>query len=271
MMLLDLVCFDCLMEQVNKGVPTSNGGEPIQTPYEEVNNSGIYTVNCGKGHTSKAVIENINFEILFEYGLNAIVDGYYREAVSSLTASMERYFEFFIKVVLRASKMDFATIDKVWKSVSNQSERQLGAYIFLYSQTFGEEPLLLNANKDVPVRNGVIHKGNISSKKEAIDFGNTLLTLIETSLIKLKNKFPETTVETFNYYSYPRTAKESLTKIEKESGEEQNYVVVNIMTTIDVMHGRELTSKDGRAGGVEERIKSILDGRVPKKLTLFND
>jgi hypothetical protein len=270
-MLLDLICFDCIMEQVGKGVPNEVAGEPIMTPFEEVNNTGIYEVKCSNGHKSKTIIDNIDFEILFEYGINAIADGYYREAVSSITSSMERYFEFFIKVTLRASKIEFTTIDKVWKNISSQSERQLGAYIMLYTQTFGEEPLLLSSNKEVPFRNSVIHKGYIPTRSEATDFGNSVMQIIETSLIKLKNKFPEVINETFDYYGYNRIAHEQIKIIEKETGIEQNFACVNIMTTIDVKHGREINKDDFRNGTIENCIPKILDRRSPRKLLLMND
>lgn len=270
-MLLDLICFDCIKEQIDKGVPDKNTGEQILTPFETVNNSGLYEVNCDKGHKATTIIDNVDFEILFEYGINAIADGYYREAVSSITSAMERYFEFFIKVTLRSSKAEFASIDKVWKNISSQSERQLGAYIVSYSSIFGEDPLLLNTNKDVPFRNSVIHKGYIPSKAEAIDFGNVVLQIIETSLIKLKNKFPDETNETFDYYGYKTIAEEQIKKIERESGKEQNFCTVNIMTTIDVKHGREINEKDGRMGTIEDRIPKILERRKPRGLTMIKD
>ena len=271
MMLLKLICFDCIMEQINNGVPHKTSGSPISTPLEQVNNSGIYDVKCSKGHNSKTIIVNIDFEILFDYGLNAIIDGYYREAVSSLTSSMERYFEFFIKAILRNSKLQFDDINKIWKNVSNQSERQLGAYIFLYSQTFGDEPLLLNTNKEVPFRNSVIHKGYLPSKDETIEYAKTILNIIETSLIKLKTKFPESTLETFDFYNYYKIGKEHFTKIKNETGIEQNYASVNIMTTIDIINGREINSNDSRIGNIEQIIENILKDRKPTTTTLLKD
>ncbi|SOS50084.1 hypothetical protein TNO006_460001 [Tenacibaculum finnmarkense] len=259
------------MEQVDKGEPQVFDGASISTPFEQVNNDGIYEVNCAKGHKSKTIIDNINFEILFEYGLNAIIDGYYREAVSSLTSAMERYFEFFVKTVLRASTNDINAIDKVWKKVASQSERQLGAYIMLYFQTFGKEPILLNQNKEVPFRNSVIHKGYIPTKQEAIDYGNSVLQIIEQSLIDLKNKFPKETEQTFDQYGYKQSAEEKFKKIEKEKGVEQNFACVNIMTTIDVKHGREINPTDGRKGQIEDRIINILERREPRRLTLLKE
>lgn len=269
MMLLDLICFDCLMEQVKKGVPYTVTGEPIMTPFEEVNNTGIYNVNCSKGHKSKTVIDNIDFEILFEYGINAIIDGYYRESVSSITSAMERYFEFFIKVILHSSKIDYTTIDQIWKSIANQSERQLGAYIISYSQTFGEEPMLLNANKDVPFRNSVIHKGYIPNKNESINYGNIVMKIIESSLLKLKKKFPKQTIEVFDNYGYKKIAQNIFDKTKIDTSEEQNYAVVNILTTIDVKNGREKDKVDGRKGTIEQRIPFIINYRGPRKLILL--
>jgi hypothetical protein len=271
MMLLDLICFDCLMEQVNKGEPKVFDGASIPTPFEQVNNDGIYEVNCAKGHNSKTIINNINFEILFEYGLNAIIDGYYREAVSSITSAMERYFEFCIKTILTDSISDFDFIDKTWKKVSSQSERQLGAYIMLYFKTFGKEPLLLNQNKEVPFRNSVIHKGYIPTKQEAINYGNSVMKIIEQSLIDLKHKFPKETEFTFKQYGYRKSAEKKFKNIEKETGSEQNYACVNIMTTIYVMHGRETNPKDERKGMVEDRIKTIEERREPRRLILLKD
>jgi len=269
MMLLDLVCFECVMEQVKKGVPYQNIGEPILTPFEEVNNTGIYKVICHKGHNSTVIIDNIDFEILFEYGINAIADGYFREAVSSMTSAMERYFEFFIKVILRSSKITFTTIDEIWKIISSQSERQLGAYLALYCQTFKELPLLLNPNKDIPFRNSVIHKGYIPSKIEAISYGNLVMQIVENSLIKLKKKYLKTTNETFDYYGYKRTAKLLIEQGNKKKENNQYLGIVNIMTTIDVKHGRELQQDDGRKGKIEDRIPIILDRRNPRNLSLL--
>jgi hypothetical protein len=269
MMLLDLACFDCVMEKIKSGIFNKENEDSVLVPFAEVNDNGIYEVNCIKGHKSKAIIDNINFEILFEYGLNAIADGYYREGVSTLTVSLERYYEFFLKVILKSSNIDFENIEKIWKHVSSQSERQIGAYIFLYCQTFGNEPVLLNSNKEVSFRNSVIHKGYIPTRQEAINYGDTILRIIERSLINLKKKYPEYTIETFKNYGYLKAAKEKFDTIAEKTGIEQNYIIVNIMTTIDVVHGRELNENDGRKGNVEDRLKSILDRRIPMALTMI--
>jgi len=271
MMLLDLICFDCIMEQVNKGESEAFDGASIQTPFEQVNDNGIYEVNCAKGHTSNTIIDNINFEILFEYGLNALLDGYYRDAVTSVTSAMERYFEFFIKTILKSNNSNFNSIDSTWKKISSQSERQLGAYIMLYFQVFGKEPLLLSQNKEVPFRNSVIHKGYIPTKKEAINYSDSVLRIIEESLLKLKENYPDDTKYTYEYYGYKSKAQEKFRKIEKETGIEQNCAIVNIMTTIDVKIGREINPDDGRRGLVSDRLINIHQRREPRELILSKE
>jgi len=81
MMQLDLMCTTCLMEIVKQGKDSANG-QVVMTPISELNDSGIYEVTCSKGHVTRVTLNNINFELLFDYALNAIADGYYREGCS---------------------------------------------------------------------------------------------------------------------------------------------------------------------------------------------
>lgn len=70
------------------------------------------------------------------------------------------------------------------EKVSSQSERQLGAFIFLFTQHFKTKPELLHDNL-VKLRNEVIHKGKIPTKDEAIKYGQEILELITGYLKKL--------------------------------------------------------------------------------------
>jgi hypothetical protein len=267
MMLLDLICAECLLN-ATKGFSKAEQTN-IVIPFEPVNDSGIYDTKCSKGHISKTYIDNLDFEILFDYSINAIVDGYYREAVSSFTSAMERYFEFFIKVILYESGTNFKDLDNIWKTISSQSERQLGAYIIMYAQKFLEQPILLNSNREIPFRNNVIHKGYIPTKQEAIEYGEKTLLIIETSLLKLKNIYPKAVNETFDYYSYSRLGQIKLQEEERTKGVEQIYACVNIMTTIDVKHGREENENDYRQGNIEKQLTRIFEHRQPRQINLI--
>src|SRR5271169_2454402 len=99
---------------------------------ETIRDDGLYTGKCPQGHDLLIATQTLRHEMLFEIALNAIVDGYHREAVSSFAASVERFFEFAIRVMASSQKVATGVYADAWKVLSKQSERQLGAYILLY-------------------------------------------------------------------------------------------------------------------------------------------
>lgn len=99
---------------------------------ETIRQDGLYTGQCPNGHELLIATQTLPHEMLFEIALNAVEDGYYREAVSSFAASVERFYEFAIRVLARNRKVTPSAVEVAWKHVAAQSERQLGAYIFLY-------------------------------------------------------------------------------------------------------------------------------------------
>lgn len=151
----------------------------------ELNDDGKYKLICQNGHSSIVILNHQKFQILFEIGINAIIDGYYREAVSSFTSSLERFYEFFSKVMCITRGIEWTVIKDTWKSVSNQSERQLGAFIFLHLLEIGNKPELLH-KKNIEFRNAVIHKGKIPSREEAVEYGQAVLNFIRPLLISLR-------------------------------------------------------------------------------------
>ena len=80
-------------------------------------------------------------------------------------------------------------LSAAWKYVSNQSERQLGAFVFLYVQEFGKSPILLN-NTSTQFRNEVIHKGKIPTKAEALKYGQSVLDVMRPIIAEAKVKYP---------------------------------------------------------------------------------
>ena len=54
-----------------------------------------YKFECTRcGQTTEAIIRKENFELLFDFGSSAFLDGYYREAVENFATTLERFFEF---------------------------------------------------------------------------------------------------------------------------------------------------------------------------------
>lgn len=150
----------------------------------EPTNTGHFEATCKAGHEFKLSAAYHNFQILFEIGLHAICDGYYREAIGSFTACYERFLEFFVKLIVRAEGIETELLDNSWSKVSSQSERQLGAYIFLYLLTFKEVPPVLSQSK-VKLRNSVIHKGLIPTRIDSLKYGDAVSTIVFQVLRRL--------------------------------------------------------------------------------------
>ncbi len=156
----------------------------------EFRDDGCYEVVCRRGHCTVTVLQEEKYEILFEIGVNAILDGCYREAVASFAASLERFYQFSIFVLLEEQKVERDQALLSWKLVASQSERQLGAFIFLWLSRFQKAPSVLNG-KAVEFRNEVVHKGKIPSKEEALHFGDNVLAIIQPKLLRLRAALKE--------------------------------------------------------------------------------
>lgn len=169
--------------------PNKNDSLGKEQYYAEIiNDQFVSSFTCSEGHENIIIIASHRYEILYLIGCRALIDGYYREAISSFSASLERIYEVFIKAKLISEGMSKDEIEQtVWKHVSSQSERQLGAFIFLFTQHFKTQPELL-PNDLVKLRNEVIHKGKIPTKDEAIKYGQKILELITGYLKKLNSE-----------------------------------------------------------------------------------
>ncbi len=172
-MRIPIICLQC--EQEHRPINMS-----------QINNNNIYTFTCENGHENVLVHQQEKFELLFDSGARAIKHGYLREGVSSIASSLERMYEFAIKVLSLELGVTFEEIEAIWKNVSRQSERQIGAFTFLYGIKFKHVPLLIN--KQVEFRNEVIHKGYFPSFEETIEFGQSVLDLMSSIVSELKHE-----------------------------------------------------------------------------------
>lgn len=172
------VCMKCAADGISDNSVIS---------YSQINDENIYQFTCQNGHKNVVIHQVEKFEMLFESAANAIMDGYFREAVSSIAASLERLYEFAIRVILAEKGMPFEQVENAWKHISRQSERQLGAFIFQYLDKFKTIPPLL-PSKQVEFRNEVIHKGYFPNYDETIAFGEKTLELMFEIVLKLKEE-----------------------------------------------------------------------------------
>lgn len=156
----------------------------------EINDNNLYKFECSHGHPQHEFIRNEKFEILFDLGILALQNSFQRESVSSFASALERFYEFAIQVIfLEENKMSLKDFDDYWKIVKTSSERQLGAFYYLFLHKFNETPRLPK-NKSVSFRNNVIHKGEIPSKEKVIEYIKDVYGCIMSNLVALKKKYP---------------------------------------------------------------------------------
>jgi hypothetical protein len=155
-----------------------------------VRDDGIYEFECPEGHRSKTVLRTPKHEVLFAIASNALLDGYLRESIASFAASLERFYEFAIRVICRSKSISQQDVDKCWTAVSKQSERQLGAFAMLWFVEMGDPPVLL-PNKMVELRNQVIHQGKVPTYQQCIQFGQTVVNVISPIECKMLDKFAD--------------------------------------------------------------------------------
>lgn len=199
-MKLPITCAQCMNEDISNAFPIGT---------VEFRDDGRYEVRCPKGHLSVTLLQQQKFEILFDIGAYAILDGYYREAVSSFTSSLERFYEFFIKVVCLSKGIEWENVGVAWKEVSKQSERQLGAFVFTHLHEFGCKPQLMSNNR-TNFRNEVIHKGRIPNRQESLDYGQEVLNVIRPLLKIIKEQYGEAASKiTFHYMHGNRKPEDS--------------------------------------------------------------
>lgn len=171
------MCMECFKEL---GHPSF---EPIVTDYYD---DAVAYVECNRGHHSALMIQSHKFEILLESSANALLEGYTLESASSLAAAYERFYEYSIKVLCKKLGTKREDVVKTFKNVARQSERQFGAFLFLYLIVFNE-PYEVN-EKIATFRNKVVHKGYIPNIDEVYSFGSMIYSEILSITNKLRSE-----------------------------------------------------------------------------------
>jgi len=170
-------CFECTQER-------SLTEDSIL--WVEIEDGAYYETTCLQGHKRAFILTARKFEVLFEFGAMALLDGYAREAVSSFAVALERFYEYSVRVLLLHGGTSPAQLEAAWRQVSAQSERQLGAFAILYLRDYGRiAPLLPQAQ--IEFRNNVIHKGYLPTRSEAVGYGDAVLQELASLYKELYN------------------------------------------------------------------------------------
>jgi hypothetical protein len=180
------LCGKCLELENERKDEKDQGKEDI-FHFTNLNNDGIYFIKCKVGHETYYVDQSLRFQNLFHSGCYALLDGYHRESISSFAASLERFYETIIKVLISKSSVDAKAQESAWKTIKRQSERQLGAFVYLFLREYSKMPRLLT-DADVKVRNDVVHMGHIPTYEEAIAFGEAVVNIQRLNLLDVLEK-----------------------------------------------------------------------------------
>jgi hypothetical protein len=241
-----------MKEAIDKGTEFV---DEFLVPISEIKDEPIYDVNCSKGHKTQCLLMNEKFEVLFDLGFNGFIDGYYREAVLSFASALERFHEFLIRVILH-DDVNSRIFDDAWKIVRNQSERQLGAFVFLYLLKIKECPPMLN-EQDVAFRNGVIHKGYIPTSDETIEFGENVRSVVNIALKNMKRIYGDNLI---------RILEAPFKELEKRYGIKYGCTITPIL---DCRSGASFAEDDVRNKPMREIIPTALSRREPQRIRMF--
>ena len=145
--------------------------------------------DCAAGHKNALVLQAQKFEVLMESGANALLAGFTLEACASFSTALERCYEFGMKVLMLQLKVSEPVYERMFKEMARQSERQIGAFMALYTVEFGEP---FKPHSDVvPFRNAVIHKGQIPTQDEAEKFCGEVYAIVLQLTGRLLSRLPD--------------------------------------------------------------------------------
>lgn len=214
-----------------------------------------------RGHFCVVYFTNYKFDLLFESGLSAIHDLYFREAVASIASSLERFYEYCIEIL--TFDLNNENYLKIWKTVANQSERQMGAFYFLYFNAFNSLPNYLS-EKDTAFRNKVVHKGYFPTKDETFEFTKIVYQIIYSNYNALYVRFAKQI--SLHYQNYERSlflnAKNFAEKESKQIHETYNFEKIPFERTLQTFLFKDKKFEDKKFESIEKYIREFYNKRL---------
>lgn len=218
-------CLQCVDEDTDTLSP------PPPFPVE-LSDDGLLDSRCPHGHRTVFVVQSLRFELLFDFGILALQDGYFREAVTSFNAALERSYEFFMRDLVARTPTLTAAFPKTWKQMASQSERQFGAFTAMYL-LHTTTPWVPLDQKFVELRNNCVHKGYLPSGSEATEFGVAALQAIWRIVDALKATYSELLRRSAEFVERHAAAREAV----KQGGGQLGSTA--FPSVVDVMHRAE--------------------------------
>lgn len=166
-------CLSCLNDMFVGRVPWAEQKQTLL----ELRDDGAYLGTCPEGHPISFAIHWLRYEMLYEAGAVALLCGFQREAIGSMASALERFYEFATLVLSEHHRVTAAEVEAAWKPLATSSERQLGAFLFLYLVSF-RRPFDGTVQKMVELRNDVVHKGRIPTREQTVAYAEYVFAVI---------------------------------------------------------------------------------------------
>lgn len=147
-----------------------------------MNDDGVFTGTCSSGHVYSIAVQNLPFELLFDEGLAALVDGYLREAVLDFAASLERFCETFVESSLARLQAPSDVMKATWAPMRKASERQYGCFLGLHAAVLHTQwPHIANDTDKRGFRNRVVHEGHWPVQEEVLKYARFVFDAVRTT------------------------------------------------------------------------------------------
>jgi hypothetical protein len=178
-------------------IPCYECGDQQKTPpalfFADYYDEHIIKAKCPMDHAVVAIVQNPKFEILLETGSDSLIVGQTLQASAAFSSARERAFEFATQVLLRKLGVSREQYQVMFKHMTNQSERQFGAFLATYLAVTNRP---FNPNNEIPTfRNNVIHKGKVPYPDAAHSFCSSVFNEIRNLCETLRSECKEQITE----------------------------------------------------------------------------
>jgi hypothetical protein len=159
-------CTKCLQYLTEKGDIPADGSfdSSLVNFLANYGDDFVARGRCPRGHDYIGYITKERYDVLYESAVLSYLMGFELEAVLGFAASLERAQELFTITSLRSGGLELVTINDMWKQVTRQSERQLGAFLVQWLLTTKGKFEIQQSMTEF--RNKVIHRGHIPLREE---------------------------------------------------------------------------------------------------------
>jgi hypothetical protein len=220
MKITTITCSQCHSDENIEGIDLKELAQITQLDFN-IQDAPVYKKECKNGHINYIFHINNKYEILYQLGVSAYHDQYFRESIINFIAAYERFNEYVLYALLDLeNKEGFETTIENFKILSNSSEREFGAFTALFYYCFKKLPKPLEeyksgefkfpASNAVNFRNKVVHKGYIPNGADARKFAKAIALYIHEVLNIIHAEKPELIekhnqiIRSYNENKYPK-------------------------------------------------------------------